>query len=98
MLLLISQLSKVVGVDRLIYFVEMAPTQHPFPVSNKLDKQKAQLLNVQSKLEKYHELSSAMGLILNNFDDRLKKLEHTILPVYNETEHLQKRQQRRHSH
>lgn len=51
------------------------------------------LMDVQSQLEKYHELGGAASKILTSFDDRLKKLEHTILPVYNETEHLQRRQQ-----
>lgn len=50
-------------------------------------------MDVQSQLEKYHELGGAASKILTSFDDRLKKLEHTILPVYNETEHLQRRQQ-----
>lgn len=50
------------------------------------------LMNVQSKLDKYHALSTDMSLILTNFDTRLEKLELTILPVYNETEHLQRRQ------
>lgn len=50
------------------------------------------LMDVQTKLEKYHELGGAASKILSSFEDRLKKLELTILPVYNETEHLQRRQ------
>lgn len=64
------------------------PTNHGV----KLEQQKAMLMDVQQKLEKYHELGGAASNILNTFEDRLKKLELTILPVYNETEHLQRRQ------
>lgn len=62
------------------------------PAGLKLEQQKAMLLDVQSKLEKYHELGGAASKILTSFEDRLKKLELTILPVYNETEVLQRRQ------
>ena len=62
-------------------------------ISVKLEQQKAMLMDVQSKLEKYHELSGAASTILTSFENRLLKLEGTILPVYNETEHLQRRQQ-----
>lgn len=62
------------------------------PAGLKLEQQKAMLMDVQSKLEKYHELGGAASKILTSFEDRLKKLELTILPVYNETEVLQRRQ------
>lgn len=51
------------------------------------------LVGVQNKLDKYYELGGAASKILTSFENRLKKLELTILPVYNETEHLQTRQQ-----
>lgn len=63
------------------------------PAGLKLDQQKAMLMDIQTKLEKFHELGGAANKILSSFEDRLKKLELTILPVYNETEHLQRRQQ-----
>lgn len=62
------------------------------PVFVKWEQQKALLLDVQTKLQKYHELGGAASQILTKFDDRLQRLEQTILPVYNETEHLQQRQ------
>lgn len=67
-------------------------SNHQQPAMNKLEQQKTMLMNVQSKLDKYHALSTDMSHILTNFDTRLEKLELTILPVYNETEHLQRRQ------
>lgn len=53
---------------------------------------KAMLMDVQTKLENYHEKSTSASRILSEFEDRLQKMELTILPVYNETEHLQRRQ------
>lgn len=47
---------------------------------------------LKDRVEKYHDLSSSMSAILTKFEQRLGKLEQTILPVYNQTEHLQKRQ------
>lgn len=79
-----------------VFFGKMSPpivvSNHQQPATNKLEQQKTMLMNVQSKLDKYHALSTDMSLILTNFDTRLEKLELTILPVYNETEHLQRRQ------
>ena len=48
---------------------------------------------LKDKVDKYHDLSTQMSDILNIFEQRLGKLEQTILPVYQETEQLQKRQQ-----
>lgn len=44
-------------------------------------------------MEKYSELTQSMSKILNSFEQRLGKLEQTILPVYNVTKNLQKQQQ-----
>lgn len=49
------------------------------------------LSRLRDKVEKYHDLSNSMSSILTTFEHRLGKLEQTILPVYNETEHLQNR-------
>lgn len=50
---------------------------------------------LKDRVEKYHDLSSSMSAILTKFEQRLGKLEQTILPVYNQTEQLQKRQKSR---
>lgn len=48
---------------------------------------------LKDHVEKYSELTQSMSKILNSFEQRLGKLEHTILPVYNITKNLQKQQQ-----
>lgn len=48
---------------------------------------------LKERVEKYHDLSTQMSEILKVFEQRLGKLEQSILPVYQETEQLQKRQQ-----
>lgn len=53
----------------------------------------ANLSLLKDRVEKYHNLATSMSGILTKFEQRLGKLEQTILPVYQETEHLQKRQQ-----
>lgn len=63
-----------------------------FQIESKLEKESANLAVLKERLDKYHNLSESMSKILTTFDQRLGKLEQTILPVYNETESLQKRQ------
>uniref|UniRef100_T1H6H2 Uncharacterized protein n=1 Tax=Megaselia scalaris TaxID=36166 RepID=T1H6H2_MEGSC len=53
----------------------------------------ANFAQLTEKVNKYNELSKCMSGILTTFEQRLGKLEETILPVYQKTEHLQKRQQ-----
>lgn len=48
---------------------------------------------LRNRVDKYHDLTKNMSKILTTFEQRLGKLEQTILPVYNETENLQNRQQ-----
>lgn len=48
---------------------------------------------LRSRVDKYHDLTRSMSKILTTFEQRLGKLEQTILPVYNVTENLQNRQQ-----
>lgn len=48
---------------------------------------------LRNRVDKYHDLTRSMSKILTTFEQRLGKLEQTILPVYNETENLQNRQQ-----
>lgn len=58
----------------------------------KLEQESGSLSQLKDHVDKYHDLSSSMSTILTKFEQRLGKLEQTILPVYNQTEHLQKRQ------
>lgn len=62
---------------------------------HKLEKETSNLSLLKDRVEKYHDLSTQMTSILTVFEHRLGKLEETILPVYKETEQLQKRQQSR---
>ncbi|CAG9858150.1 unnamed protein product [Phyllotreta striolata] len=57
-------------------------------ISNKLKKEQANLSLLQERLTKSAQLTEGISSILNNFEQRLSRLEHTILPVYIETETL----------
>ncbi|KAH8405313.1 hypothetical protein KR222_005229 [Zaprionus bogoriensis] len=59
----------------------------------KLEKETTNLVLLKDRVDKYHDLSTQMSSILTIFEKRLGTLEQTILPVYHETEQLQKRQQ-----
>ncbi|CAH1116284.1 unnamed protein product [Phaedon cochleariae] len=61
-------------------------------ISNKLQKEQDNLKLLQERLSKSAQLTEGIGSILNTFEQRLSRLEETILPVYNETENLQKAQ------
>lgn len=61
-------------------------------IESKLEQESGSLSQLKDHVEKYHDLSNSMSTILTKFEQRLGKLEQTILPVYNQTEHLQKRQ------
>ncbi|XP_065359296.1 exocyst complex component 7 [Calliphora vicina] len=61
-------------------------------VHSKLEKETSNLVLLRERVDKYHDLSNQMSDILTVFENRLGKLEQTILPVYQETEQLQKRQ------
>lgn len=47
---------------------------------------------LKERLTKSSQITKGIDLILNTFEQRLSRLEDTILPVYNETENLQKTQ------
>ena len=55
-------------------------------------KETANFTLLKDHVDKYQMLTKTMSNILNSFEKRLGKLEETILPVYNETEHLQSKQ------
>ncbi|CAH1108238.1 unnamed protein product [Psylliodes chrysocephalus] len=61
-------------------------------ISNKLKKEQANLQLLQERLSKSAQLTEGIGNILNTFEQRLSRLEETILPVYNETETLRRAQ------
>lgn len=45
---------------------------------------------LKERIAKSSQLRKSVDKILNSFEQRLSRLEETILPVYNETENLQK--------
>lgn len=48
------------------------------------------LVILKERIAKSSQLTKGMDRILNSFEQRLSKLEETILPVYNETENLRR--------
>lgn len=48
---------------------------------------------LKDHVDKYNDLTKQMSTILTTFENRLGKLEQTILPVYNVTKSLQRQQQ-----
>ncbi|KAJ8915975.1 hypothetical protein NQ315_016652 [Exocentrus adspersus] len=61
-------------------------------ISTKLEKEQSNLILLQERLSRSAQLTKGIGSILNTFEQRLSRLEDTILPVYNDTENLQKAQ------
>ncbi|CAH1954354.1 unnamed protein product [Acanthoscelides obtectus] len=59
-------------------------------ISTKLEKEQANLKLLQERLAKSAQITKGIGHILNTFEQRLSRLEDTILPVYNDTENLEK--------
>lgn len=53
-------------------------------------KEEANIAILQERILKSSHITNSIGTILNTFEQRLSRLEDTILPVYNETENLQK--------
>ncbi|XP_050311294.1 exocyst complex component 7 [Anthonomus grandis grandis] len=69
----------------------MNGTEEP-GIQSKYEKEQSNLLMLQERLAKSAQITKGIGNILNTFEQRLSRLEETILPVYNETESLQKAQ------
>ncbi|KAK6643351.1 hypothetical protein RUM43_004856 [Polyplax serrata] len=67
--------------------------QMTFEIENKLDREQSNLDLLKERVERSSQLTKNMVGILNSFEERLSRLEETILPVYNETGNLQRRQQ-----
>lgn len=64
-----------------------------FAAQYKVARQVENIRLFQEALAKSSQLSKGMCGILSSFDERLMKLERTILPVYHETGNLQRRQE-----
>lgn len=62
-------------------------------IEEKLVEDESKLRDLQSNLAKSQELTDGMVTILDSFTSRLKKLDDTILPVYNQTMHLTRLQE-----
>lgn len=62
-------------------------------VTRQLEKEMNQLNNLRDVLGRSSQVASNMGNILDSFEHRLARLETTILPVYQQTGNLQRRQQ-----
>ncbi|KAL1376839.1 hypothetical protein pipiens_016662 [Culex pipiens pipiens] len=71
----------------------MGTLENTLQIETKLEKEKTNQALLKDRMEKYSELTQSMSKILNSFEQRLGKLEQTILPVYNVTKNLQKQQQ-----
>lgn len=76
-----------------VYIKTMNNLDSSLQAHNKLEKETTNLVLLKDRVDKYHDLSTQMSSILTIFEKRLGNLEQTILPVYQETEQLQKRQQ-----
>lgn len=62
-------------------------------IDNKLEREKNNLQNLNEALNKSNTNTTNMLTILQSFENRLRKLENTVEPVYNETEMLRRRQE-----
>ncbi|KAL4239242.1 Exocyst complex component 7 [Mactra antiquata] len=62
-------------------------------INTKLEKEMSNLNLLNDALRKSNTNTENMLGILSSFESRLRKLENTIVPVYNETENLRRRQE-----
>lgn len=62
-------------------------------IDSKLEKEMYNLSVLKESLNKSNTNTQNMLSILNSFETRLRKLENTIVPVYQETENLRRRQE-----
>ncbi|EFA08190.1 exocyst complex component 7 [Tribolium castaneum] len=66
--------------------------ERTYEITSKLEKEKSNLSLLTERLKKSSQITKGIDTILNSFEERLSRLEDTILPVYNDTENLQKSQ------
>ncbi|XP_046403378.1 exocyst complex component 7 [Ischnura elegans] len=69
------------------------PSERKCEIDCKLEKEISNLILLKEKVDKSNHLTKGMVGILSSFEHRLARLEETILPVYNETGNLQRRQE-----
>jgi len=69
------------------------PTEVKRSIEAKLRREEEGLAKLDAASQASAEITSGMVSILASFERRLEKLEETILPVYQETENLQRRQE-----
>ncbi|OWF36906.1 exocyst complex component 7-like [Mizuhopecten yessoensis] len=62
-------------------------------IDSKLEKERHNLQTLNEAMNKSNSNTQNMLTILESFQNRLKKLESTVEPVYNETEMLRRRQE-----
>lgn len=77
-----TKLEKVKYYIRLYYMI----------MTNVSLQERTNIVLIKDRVNKYNDLTKSMNTILNSFEQRLGKLEQTILPVYNITKNLQKTQ------
>ncbi|KDR13019.1 exocyst complex component 7 isoform X1 [Zootermopsis nevadensis] len=69
------------------------PSETKYEIENKLEKELNNLNLLKERVSRSSQLTKGMVGILSSFEHRLARLEETILPVYNETGNLQRRQE-----
>lgn len=69
------------------------PSERKFEVETKLEKETTKLNELKEHVNRSSQLTKGIVGILSSFEQRLARLEETILPVYNETGNLQRSQQ-----
>eukprot|EP00095_Tigriopus_kingsejongensis_P002408 snap_masked-scaffold934_size79169-processed-gene-0.19 protein:Tk02408 transcript:snap_masked-scaffold934_size79169-processed-gene-0.19-mRNA-1 annotation:"exocyst complex component 7" len=69
------------------------PTEVKLSTQRRLDGEQERLGALEEAMKSSKQLTTGMDTILASFESRLAKLENTILPVYRETENLQRRQE-----
>uniref|UniRef100_A0A1B6GH39 Exocyst complex component 7 n=1 Tax=Cuerna arida TaxID=1464854 RepID=A0A1B6GH39_9HEMI len=69
------------------------PTERKYEIESKLENETAKLEELRENVERSSNLTKGITGILSLFEQRLARLEETILPVYNETGNLQRSQQ-----
>lgn len=69
------------------------PTERKYEIELKLESEATKLQELKEHVERSNNLTKGITGILSLFEQRLARLEETILPVYNETGNLQRSQQ-----
>ena len=69
------------------------PTEAKLDVEHRLQVEEDSVAWLAEKIKQSADLTTTMTGVLTSFEERLTKLEATILPVYQETENLQRRQE-----